>query len=167
MAPTQVICGYALGCIDILSKVEPCACESDCGLEADTPFAVSGGDSSELLESVEAAFDAISEFVQRAIMRPLLFPATAGRDHSRGPEVVDSGHDGVGVVPLVGQFDLCLAAFKERQRLGIFRGLACRKTEADRFSESVGQQVDLGAQSTSGTPQSLVFAPFLRPVAAC
>jgi hypothetical protein len=28
--------------------------------------------------------------------------------------------------------------------------------------------MDLSAQSTSGTPQSLVFAaPFLRPVAAC
>jgi hypothetical protein len=27
--------------------------------------------------------------------------------------------------------------------------------------------MDLGRQTSSGTPQSLVRAPFLRPVAAC
>jgi hypothetical protein len=27
--------------------------------------------------------------------------------------------------------------------------------------------MDLGRQTSSGTPQSLVGAPFLRPVAAC
>jgi hypothetical protein len=31
----------------------------------------------------------------------------------------------------------------------------------------VGQQVDLGRQTSSGAPQSLVRAPFFRPVAAC
>jgi hypothetical protein len=39
--------------------------------------------------------------------------------------------------------------------------------EAQRQAQFVGQQVDLGRQTTSGTPQSLVCAPFLRPVAAC
>ena len=29
-----------------------------------------------------------------------------------------------------------------------------------RLSQTVGEQMDLGAQSTSGTPQSLVFAFF-------
>ena len=51
--------------------------------------------------------------------------------------------------------------------LGELSGLAAREPEGNGLTQAVGQQVDLGAQSTSGTPQSLVFAPFLRPVAAC
>jgi hypothetical protein len=38
--------------------------------------------------------------------------------------------------------------------------------EADGHPQFVCQQVNLGRQSASGTPQSLI-APFLRPVAAC
>ena len=34
-------------------------------------------------------------------------------------------------------------------------------------TQIVGQQMNLGRQTSSGTPQSLVRAPFLRPVAAC
>jgi hypothetical protein len=39
--------------------------------------------------------------------------------------------------------------------------------EVDRQTQVVDQQVDLGRQTASGAPQSLVRAPFLRPVAAC
>src|SRR5205085_12699684 len=48
--------------------------------------------------------------------------------------------------------------------------LAAREQEAQRPSERVGEQMNLGRQSTSGTPQSLVRSPFLAaplPVAAC
>jgi hypothetical protein len=50
----------------------------------------------------------------------------------------------------------------------ILASLARRDAELQWQPVFVGQQMDLRAQSTSGTPQSLVFfAPFLRPVAAC
>ena len=39
--------------------------------------------------------------------------------------------------------------------------------KSQRFAELVTQQMNLGGQTSSGTPQSLVRAPFLRPVAAC
>jgi hypothetical protein len=42
-----------------------------------------------------------------------------------------------------------------------------RDAEVHRQAELVDQQANFGCQSTSGTPQSLVRAPFLRPVAAC
>src|SRR5579875_3771459 len=51
--------------------------------------------------------------------------------------------------------------------MGELTGLSTGQPESDRLAQAVCQQVNLGAQSTSGTPQSLVFAPFLRPVAAC
>lgn len=100
-------------------------------------------------------------------MRPLHLAAASRGDHGDGPEVPDGSDDRVRVIAFVGQHGLSAAAFEQRQRLGIFGGVACREAERDRLAEAVGQQVDLGRQSTSGTPQSLVFAPFLRPVAAC
>jgi hypothetical protein len=136
-------------------------------LEADSPFAVAGSESAEVFELAEATLDAVSEFVECAVVLSLLLAATAGRDDGGSAEFVDGSDDGVRVVPLIGEYRFCLAALKQWQSLWIFRRLSCRETEGNWFSETVGQQVDLRAQSTSGTPQSLVFAPFLRPVAAC
>ena len=44
--------------------------------------------------------------------------------------------------------------------------LADGKDEAHRPAERVAGHVDLGGQSTSGTPQSLILAPPF-PLAAC
>ena len=136
-------------------------------MEADSSFAVSGGESSELLEAIEAAFDAIAEFIERPIMLALLFSADSGRDDRNSAEALDGLHDLVGVVAAVGQDELSVAACQQRQCFGILCRLTGSEAEGHRLSQTVGQQMDLGAQSTSGTPQSLVFAPFLRPVAAC
>lgn len=131
-------------------------------------FAVSCGESAELFEAVEASFDAIAQFVEGAVMLSLHLAAATGWDHGYRAQAFDFGHDGSRVIALVGQHSLGLTAFQQRQGFGVFGCLACGQTEGDGLAQAVGQQVDLGAQSTSGTPQSLVFgAPFLRPVAAC
>jgi hypothetical protein len=44
--------------------------------------------------------------------------------------------------------------------------LASRDPKAQRPSERIGQHMDLGRQSTSGTPQRLILGPPF-PVAAC
>jgi hypothetical protein len=158
----------ALGCIDIFGKVQPRASDADGCVEADSSFAVACGEPSELFESVEAAFDVVAELIERAVVLPLHLPATAGRDHGHCTQAFDFGHDGGRVVAFVCKYDLRLAAFQQRQGFGIFRGLTRRQAEGDGLAQAIGQQMDLGAQSTSGTPQSRVFgAPFLRPVAAC
>ncbi len=88
-------------------------------------------------------------------------------DYCFGSHGFYSGDDGAGVVAAVGHHDLGLATGQQGQCLGKLARLAAGQAEADGLAKAVGQQVNLGAQSTSGTPQSLVFAPFLRPVAAC
>jgi hypothetical protein len=50
-----------------------------------------------------------------------------------------------------------MLAFEQADRLGVFGSLSRRDAEGYRQASFVGQQMDLGAQSTSGTPQSLVF----------
>ena len=78
---------------------------------------------------------------------------------SFGTNALDGGNDRIGVVAPVGHHDLGLAAVQQRQGFGELSGLPAGQPEGDRFAQAVGQQVNLGTQSTSGTPQSLIFAP--------
>jgi hypothetical protein len=136
-------------------------------MKCDSSFAVACGEPAEVFESVEASLDAVAELVERSVVWSLHLAADPGRDNRFSADGLDGGDDGVGVVAAVGHDDLGLATGQQRQRFGELAGLAAGESERDRFAEAVGEQVNLGAQSTSGTPQSLVFAPFLRPVAAC
>ena len=100
-------------------------------------------------------------------MRALDFPVDLGWDHGFGTDALDGLEDGVRVVTSVCHDDLSLPAGQQGHSLGELPGLAAREPEGNWLAQAVGEQMDLGAQSASGTPQSLVFAPFLRPVAAC
>ena len=64
---------------------------------------------------------------------------------------------------LVGQHQLGLTAFQQGQRLRKFRRLAGGEAKRQGQAQAVCQQVGARAQSTSGRPQSLVFAAFFRP----
>lgn len=77
------------------------------------------------------------------------------------------GQDAVAVITLVGDDCLGLPLSQQFQGLCAVVDLTRRDEEVDRLAVLIGQQVDLGRQTSSGTPQSLVCAPFLRPVAAC
>ena len=136
-------------------------------MESDASFAVPGGESAELFQAVEAAFDAVSQLVQGAIVGALHLAVDLGRDDGFCAHSLNGGNDGGRVVATVCHDDLGLAAGQQRQGFGKLARLTAGQPESDGLAQSVGEQVDLGAQSTSGTPQSLVFAPFLRPVAAC
>ncbi len=121
-----------------------------------------------MLEPVEASFDAVPLLVQVSIVASLHLATAAAGDDGGCSEAFDLGDDGCRVVALVGHHDLGLAPLEQMDGFGVLGRLTCGEPEGDRVSLAVGQQVDFGCQSTSGTPQSLVFgAPFLRPVAAC
>ncbi len=49
-----------LGCIDILFEMTSSAGDEDCAGEGGGVIAVSGGETAELFELIEAAFDAVS-----------------------------------------------------------------------------------------------------------
>ena len=121
-----------------------------------------------MFEAVEAAFDAVAFFVEFAVVAALFLPVPARRDDGHCAKSFDPGYDLGRVVTFVCDDGFGASALEQQDRLGILGSLARRDAEGDRQPGLVGQQVDLGAQSTSGTPQSRVFgAPFLRPAAAC
>ena len=75
--------------------------------------------------------------------------------------------DGLAVIALVGQHPCGFSISKQPDGLGAVVDLAAGDHEVDRQAQLVGQQMDLGRQTSPGAPQSLVRASFLRPVAAC
>jgi hypothetical protein len=120
-----------------------------------------------VFQAAEAAFDAIALFVELLVVLTLLFAAPSGRDDRFGAHPFDVGYDGVSVIALVGDHGLGLPLPEQLHSLRAVVDLTGGDAEVDRLAVLIGQQVDLGRQTSSGTPQSLVGAPFLRPVAAC
>jgi hypothetical protein len=60
--------------------------------------------------------------------------------------------DGVCVVALVGQQSLGLARAQQHDGLSAVIHLATRNQKIQRLSQFIGQQMDLGRQTSSGTP---------------
>jgi hypothetical protein len=56
---------------------------------------------------------------------------------------------------------------KQLDGLGAVIHQAARDKKVQGQTQFIGEQMNLCRQTSSGTPQSLVCAPFLRPVAAC
>jgi len=80
-------------------------------MEVDFIFLVSGGEAAEVFEPREAAFDAITLFVQGFIVLTLLFAVPFGRDDRSRAYGCDMLKDGIGVVAFIGQYmaDLALS----------------------------------------------------------
>ena len=117
---------------------------------------------------MEAAFDTVALLIELAVVAARLFPVASWRDDGDRAQTLNLGDDLGRVVALVGDDDFRLLALEQSDGLGVLCGLASGDAERDRQTVLIGQQVDLGAQTSSGTPQSRVFgAPFFRPAAAC
>jgi hypothetical protein len=147
--------------------MQPGTCESDEGFEVLFEFFVSSREAAEVLEFGEASLDAVAFSVEFFVVGSLLPAVGFGghdRDRSHSLDVIE---DGLTVVALVGQDPLGLPFSEQFDGLGAVVDLASGDDKIHRQPQFVGQQVDLRRQTSSGAPQSLVRAPFLRPVAAC
>ena len=147
--------------------MQPGTGECDEGIEAGFGFFVAGGESAKTLKFAKAAFDTIALFVEVFVVLALHLAVSFGRNHGFGSHSFDVLHDGVRVVALVGQHGCGFVLAQQRDGLGAIIHLACGDQKIQGQAQFVGKQMDLGRQTSSGTPQSLVRAPFLRPVAAC
>ncbi len=75
--------------------------------------------------------------------------------------------DGVGVIALVGDDGFSAEIAEQRNGLGAVVGLAAGQNEAQGQAQSVGEQVNLGCQTSSTPPQSGFLNPFFLALAAC
>ena len=125
-----------------------------------------GGDAAMQLESTEAAFDAIAFRIQRFVVPVLVSAVALGRNdrlHSFG---ASQRANRIGIVAFIG--DYRLGGLSGQQRRGALAvGLLPAGQQQPQWSaQGITQQMNLGGQSATGSPQSLLARP-LFPVAAC
>jgi hypothetical protein len=134
--------------------------------EMDIAAVIAGGDAAKMFEPVEAALDAVTEPIGFDVMTNDGAARAFGRNHGFGAEVGDEAAKAVAVVAPVSDDPTRSLPFEEGRCLREIVCLTGRENEAQRSAECVGKKVDFGGQSTSRTPQSLIFGPPF-PVAAC
>ena len=120
-----------------------------------------------MFESGEASFDAVALSIEFFVVYSLLFSVGFGRHDCGRSHSLDVIEDGLAIVALVGQHPLGLSFPEQLHGLSAVVDLPSRDQKIHWQAQLIGQQMDLRRQTSSGAPQSLVFAPFLRPVAAC
>ncbi len=138
----------------------------DKGEEVDCSSVVSCGDAPEVLELVEAAFDAITRLVDFEVVGDQALAGWVAGNDGGGADVGDEGTESIAIVGLVGEDVGWPEAVEKGRRLRHVAGLSGRENDPQGPPLCIGGEMDLGGQSTSGTPQSLILVPPF-PVAAC
>src|SRR5262249_36660767 len=136
------------------------------GEEIDGASVVACGDVAKVFEPVEETLDPVAQSVGEAVMRDDELAGRDRGDHSLCPGLGDHLAQGIAVVSLIGNDPGRRLAGEEIGGGGAVVRLAAGQDEAQGTALGVGQGVDLGRQSASGTPHSLIFGPPFPP-AAC
>lgn len=124
---------------------------------------VACGYGSVLLELGKEVLDHMPRLVQGFVVFARLLVGAARWNHHRLARLEQRvNHPGLGIVGLVGNHGLSLAA--RQQRIGAFKimGLSGREMKADRISQRIRGGVNLGAQASTAASNRLA-APFFAP----
>lgn len=138
----------------------------DEGEEVGCSAVVSGCDAAEVLELVEAALDAIAQLVEGEVVGDEPFAGWIAGDDGLGTLAGNEFAQRIAVISFVGDHMIGAEAFEESGCLRGIAVLAWGEDDAHRTPTAIDGEVDLGGQSSSGSPQSLVLVPPF-PVAAC
>jgi hypothetical protein len=121
----------------------------------------------EVFQFGEAPFDALRLLIQGLLVLSFDFALGSGWDDGFGAAGLDVLDNRLGSVAFVGQHGLGFPLTQEPQRLPTIGHWPGGHHKVQRLAQLIAQPVNFGRQPSSGTPQSLVRAPFFRPVAAC
>lgn len=118
------------------------------------------------LEFAETAFDEISLRIELLIVTVLVFASAFGRDYSLHSLGSDECSNFVGIITFVGDHRLGGVSGQQRRGALAVSLLPSGQQQAQRSSQGIAEHMNLGGQSSTGSPQSLLARP-LFPVAAC
>src|SRR5262245_36043928 len=127
---------------------------------------IAGGDMAKMLQFVEEALDAVAQPIGDLVVGDSDRARSFGWDDRFGMSLSNQFAQGIAVVGLVGNDAPGGDVFEQLRGSGDVMRLAAGENEAQRPALGIGKDMDLGRQSSSRTPQSLVLAPPF-PVAAC
>ena len=127
------------------------------------------GNATEVFELVEAAFDGVADLVCLEVVGDWTFAGRIAWDHCFSAHIGDQGSQSIGIIGLVSQDPTGRQAFQQGRSKRRVATLTRCQDQLEGSAQPIDGDVDLGGQSTSGTPQSLIppFWPPPLPVAAC
>ena len=126
-------------------------------------FIESCGQTPELFEMSEGAFDAVALTIYGSVAAELLLAHRAWRDDCLYSALGEMVQDRICVVALVGEHRLRASVSKKRDGMGTVVSMAAGQHEAEWQVKLAGQQVDLGRQTSSTPPREVSAAPFFVP----
>lgn len=130
-------------------------------------FIIACGYSPKPFELAEKPLNQVAFAVKSEVGFALDEPIGLGGNHRDNPPFFQSLDQGIGVVGLVGEegfgFDFC----EQGGGLPQVRVLAGGERYGNGIAKSIGDNVDLGAQSASGSTDGLTGAVFFRAPALC
>lgn len=133
------------------------------GQERRGEFVVSGGNTSELLETAEETLDQISIPIEMSIERAKSAAIGAGRDNSLSALRLDGCHESIGVVTLVGDDKASRLILGLCSRLIDVCNLPRRQDDAQRIAQRIDRDVEFCGQSASRPADFLTAGFFGRP----
>lgn len=128
---------------------------------------VSGGDGSELFESIEETLDEVTFGLEAEVASAGGFAVDLGRDHGFDAAHGQSIDEAVGVIALVGDEGLRFDFGQQRDGLGDGVDLSAGQADRQRIAERINDRVDLGRQSAPRSPDRFFAAVFLGAPALC
>ena len=105
---------------------------------------ISRGDAAEVFEFVEAAFDAISRFIDFEVVRDRTLAPWIARNDGSCADVRDEGTESIAVVGLVGEDVGWPEAVEQGGRLRHIAGLSGRENDPQGPPLCIGGEMDLG-----------------------
>jgi hypothetical protein len=144
-----------------------CSSDGDDGEKVSGGFLVSCGDTSELFEAAEAAFDEMTLGVEVLVERILHGSRRVVGDDGEGALGGDGVAEVIRVISGVGHHHFCREPLDQGAGLGRVALLAGRQDEADRTSQTSDGQVYFGAQAAARTSKRLILNPFFWAPLAC
>ena len=134
--------------------------------EVDSTSVLACGEAAEVFESIEAALNPVAVFVDVDVMGDVDLAVALRRDHGDGVHRGDPVAQVVAVIGFVGKHGVGALPIEKVGSGDDIAGLPWRDAQAQWAAKGIGEHVDLGRQTTSGTPQRLIFGP-PSPFAAC
>ena len=124
------------------------------------------GDTTVELEFAETAFDEIPLRIKLFIVPVLVFAGALGWNNRLHLFSSDERPNLIGIITFVGDHRLGGVSSQQRRGALAVSLLSSGQQQTQRPSQRIAKHVNLGRQSSTGSPQSLFTRP-LFPVAAC
>jgi len=150
-----------------MPEPEPDGSEQDGGEVVSREFVVARGDTSEVFDFVEEAFDQVALPIERVVDGTLPAAVGLGGDVRPGAVAEKQLEGGFGVIAAVGDGVAGRPeTVDQRRHGGLVGGLARAQHVTDGQAPGVDDAVDLARQSSTRTTDGVIRTPFFPP-AAC